>query len=143
MNIPYFETSRYRVETIVEISGIKKGEKVADLGSGDGRIAIAFAKVGAVAVGFELDEIYIKKSQEYIKKEKLTDKISIYKQDFWDADLSEYDVVAVYPMPDIMEVLQEKLKKELRIGARVLTNYYMFPNWHYEKSKNNIYLYIK
>ena len=141
--IPYFTTSRYRVDAMVELSKVEPGEKVVDLGSGDGRIAIAFAKTGALVDGYELDKALIKESEINIEKENVTSKITILNKDFWEADLSSYNVVCVYPMPDIMKALETKLKKELRPGTKILTNYYLFPNLKTETSKNNIYLYIK
>lgn len=139
--IPYFETSRYRVTSMVELSGVKKGELVADLGSGDGRIAIEFAKKGAKVTAFEINHSLIDESLENIKKEKVSDNINVLQENFWNADLSLYDIICIYPMPDIMEELEKKLEKELRPGTRILTNYYMFPNWKYLKTLDKVYLY--
>lgn len=141
--IPYFPTSRYRVETMVELAKVEGFEKMADLGSGDGRIAIEFAKKGVIVDGFELDEKWVKVSEKNIRDENVTHMVSIQTKDFWDADLSTYDIVAVYPMPDVMEKLEEKLKKELKKGAKALLNYYPLPTWQAAGAKRNIYLYIK
>lgn len=67
--IPYFQTSRYRVQAMIDLANIKPGEKAADLGTGDGRIAIALAQAGAVVDAYELDDERIKEAQENIKKE--------------------------------------------------------------------------
>ena len=40
-----------QIESMLALAEIKPGEKMADLGSGDGRIVIAFAKAGAEAHG--------------------------------------------------------------------------------------------
>ncbi len=53
--IPYFQTSRYRVATMVELAMAKPTDKAADLGSGDGRIVMAFAKTGIEVHGYEID----------------------------------------------------------------------------------------
>ncbi len=141
--IPYFTTSRYRVDTMVQLSEVTQIDRVADLGTGDGRIAIAFAKEGAWVDAYELDGELIQKAKSLIKKERLDDHIKMLKKDFWKADLSVYDIICIYPMPDIMQRLEEKLLKELKKGTRVLLNYYPFSNWKFEKTKNNIYLYVK
>jgi len=140
--VPYFRTSRYRVKTMVELSEIKKGERMCDLGAGDGRIVVEFAKAGAETCGYELDEELVKRSRDEIEKNKLLN-AKIYQKDFWKEDLSLYDVITVYPMPDVMERLEAKLLKELKKGAKVLVNYYTFENWGYEKTRDNIYLYRK
>jgi ribosomal protein L11 methylase PrmA len=141
--IPYFQTTRYRVQTMIDLAEIKQGQLAADLGSGDGRIVIALAQTGAQAVGYEIDEALIKQSEENIKNERLEDSAKIYNKNFWQENLCPYAIITVYPMPDIMEKLEEKLRKELTPGSRVLLNYYPFPNWQEAIKKDNIYLYIR
>jgi protein-L-isoaspartate O-methyltransferase len=140
--IPYFQTSRYRVETMVELAHPKEGEKGADLGSGDGRIVIAFAQRGIEMHGYEIDENLKHLSEENIKKLNINN-IVIHHKDFWQEDLSKYDIVCSYPMPTIMGRLEKKLLEELKPGSRVLLNYFPFKHWKLEKTKDNIYLYVK
>lgn len=139
--IPYFQTTRYRVKAMVDLAEIKPAEKVADLGSGDGRIAIAFAHKGALLDAYELDDQLLALAKENASKENV--EINFLKEDFWDKDLSQYAIICCYPMPDIMEKLEEKLQNELAPGSRVLLNYYPFPNWKPAIIKDNIYLYVK
>lgn len=125
---------------MVELAEGKAGEKGADLGSGDGRITIAFAKAGIQMHGFEIDNERKKLSEAFIKKEGLTNAF-IYKKDFWEEDLSQYNIVCCYPMPTIMGKLEYKLRHELRPGARVLLNYFPFLHWKEEAKKDNVFLY--
>lgn len=142
IRIPYFQTSRYRVETMVELAEIKPGQKAADLGSGDGRIVIAFALHGIDMHGYETDPELKKLSEENIKKENLTN-ATIIGKDFWDENLAGYDIICCYPMPTIMGRLEKKLKEELKPGTKILLNYFPFKHWKLEKTKDNIYLYRK
>lgn len=66
--IPYFTTSRYRVQAMIELAEIQPGERAADLGTGDGRIAIALAKAGAIVDAYELDDERIKEAKENIEE---------------------------------------------------------------------------
>jgi predicted RNA methylase len=53
---PYFPTPPLIVEKMLRMGGLKSGEKMFDLGSGDGRIVIMAAKkFGADATGIEID----------------------------------------------------------------------------------------
>jgi cyclopropane fatty-acyl-phospholipid synthase-like methyltransferase len=140
--IPYFQTSRYRVETMVELADIKPGEKGADLGSGDGRILIAFAKKGVAMHGYEISDELIRESRENIAKENVKNAF-IHTTDFWQEDLSIYDIICCYPMPTIMGRLEHKLQKELKPGSRILLNYFPFKHWKEKKIKDNIFLYSK
>lgn len=141
--IPYFKTSRYRVNTMIELAEIKPGELMADLGSGDGRISIAAAKAGAQAFGYETNPKLVELSRANIEHDALSNTAIILEQDFWTEDLEKYNIITIYPMPDIMELLEQKLLKELKPGTRVLLNYYRFLNWKFKKVKNNVYLYRK
>jgi len=141
--IPYFQTSRYRVQTMVELANVKENDFVADLGAGDGRITIAFAKTGATHVdAYEIDSDLRKLAEENIKKENLTNAI-IRDKDFWQENLSQYTIICCYPMPTIMGRLERKLQEELRPGTRVLLNYFPFLHWKEKMMKDNIFLYIK
>ncbi len=140
--IPYFKTSRYRVESMVKLAHISPFDHVADLGSGDGRISIACAEKGAQVEGFELDPVLAEMSEEEIKKRHLDSNITIHRKNFWDEDLSRFNIICIYPMPDIMEYLEVKLTKELKSGAKVLLNYYPFPTLKPLVQKDHIFLYI-
>lgn len=139
--IPYFQTSRYRVQTMINLAKIKKGEMAADLGSGDGRIVIALAQNGANAFGYELNDELIKLSQQNILGANA--KAEILKKDFWEEDLSKYQIICCYPMPTIMGRLERKLQSELLSGSRVLLNYFPFKHWKEKARKDNIFLYTK
>jgi len=127
---------------MVELAKAQPDEKVADLGTGDGRITIAFAKIGNETHGYEIDADLKKLAEENIKKENLTNAF-IQAKDFWQEDLSKYDIICCYPMPTIMGRLETKLKNELKPGSRVLLNYFPFRHWKAKAIKDNIYLYIK
>ena len=53
---PYFPTPQSIVDKMLQLGELKAGEKMYDLGSGDGRIVIAAARYfGARGVGVEID----------------------------------------------------------------------------------------
>lgn len=139
--IPYFETSRYRVHAMIDLAEIKPGEKAADLGTGDGRIAIALAKAGAIVTAYELDDKLRMLAKENATKEDL--QINFLKKDFWEEDLSQFSIICCYPMPTIMGRLEKKLETELKPGSRVLLNYFPFLHWKEKARKDNVFLYRK
>lgn len=126
---------------MLKLAGDVKNKKVADLGAGDGRISIAFAKARAEVDAYELDENLIATLRRQVEIEKLADSVSVRQENLWNADFSIYDVLCIYPMPDIMETLEEKLKKEAKHGAKIITNYYPFSNLKHRGLENKIYLY--
>ena len=83
----YVPSNEKAINAIIKMAKLKKGSKIADLGSGDGRIVIAFARSGIQAHGFEINPFLVLFSRWNIKKEKLTDRASIHWQDFWKINL--------------------------------------------------------
>ena len=63
----YYPSEKKNVEVIVKFLNIKPGEKIADLGSGDGRIIIALARAGAEAHGYEVNPFLVRQSRKKIK----------------------------------------------------------------------------
>src|SRR5436190_10361901 len=69
---PYYPTPETIVQKLLQLGSLKAGEKMFDLGSGDGRIVIMAAeKFHANAVGVELDKELFKQSSDRIQKLKL------------------------------------------------------------------------
>ena len=64
----YVPTRRKYVPRIIAMLDLKAGDKVVDLGSGDGRLVIALAEAGAEAHGFEHNPLLVMRSKKSIKK---------------------------------------------------------------------------
>ncbi len=130
-------------QKILLLANVRLGQKAVDLGSGDGRLVIAMAKLGVEAHGYEINPFLVILSKINIKRAGLDNKAFVYWGSFWQKDLSEFDIVVLYGISYIMKKLEVKLKKELKSGAKVISNYFMFSNWSPEKQDGNIYLYLK
>jgi len=137
----YAPTKIETVETIINLTEIKSGLKAADLGSGDGRIVIALAQAGAEVHGYEINPFLVWLARRKIKKEKLSDKAFIHRKDFWHQDFSSFDIVVIYGIPKIMERLEEKLKREMKPNAKIISNSFVFPSWQYSQKIDGVYLY--
>src|ERR1700710_1425200 len=113
---PYYPTPETIVEKMLEFGQLKAGEKMVDLGSGDGRIVIMAAqKYHADATGIELDgDLYIS-SQAKIKKLGLQKTARIVHGDILKQNYSFADLVTVYLLPEsnlkARPILEAQLKK--------------------------------
>ena len=140
---PFEPTSKEKVKKIIELSKIKKGEKTADLGSGDGRIVIELAKKGAEAHGYEINPILVFLSRRKIKKQGLENKAFIHWKNFWKENLKKYDLITIFQFHTIMKKLGKKFKKELKPKTKIISYYWKIPGWQIIKNKGNIFLYKK
>src|SRR5918996_1607521 len=97
---PYFPTPPVIVERMLVMSELKQGEKMFDLGSGDGRIVImAAGKFKADATGVEYDESLYKQSMAEIKRLGLDRSARIIHGDMLAQAYSSADVITVYLLP--------------------------------------------
>jgi precorrin-6B methylase 2 len=138
----YFPTSARNIETAVLLSGAGPGQKVADLGSGDGKILIAFARAGVQATGFEINPHLVRSSRKAIKRLGLESLAIVEWKSIWKADLSGFDAVYVYGIPYIMKKLGKKIRREMKPGSRVISNVFPFPDWQYKGRDRDMFLYI-
>ena len=139
---PYQPSSDSAVKKMMKLANVKKGEKVADLGSGNGKIVIEFAKKGADATGFEINPVLVWLSRWKIKKLGLQKNAKIIQKSFWDEDLGKFDIVSSFQIWHVMPYLEKKLKKELKKkNARVVSNTWRFRDMKPSKTDGHVYLY--
>ena len=130
---PYFPTPETIVQKMLQLGGLKAGEKMFDLGSGDGRIVIMAAeKFHANAVGVELNKDLFEQSTSKIQKLKLKT-ARIINGDILRQDFSSADLITVYLFPLSNDKLRPILDKQLKKGARVVSHDYEFKDWKPEK----------
>jgi protein-L-isoaspartate O-methyltransferase len=127
---PYFPTPGSVVDKMLQLGGLKAGEKMFDLGSGDGRIVIMAArKFKAQAVGVELDASLVKLSAARIRTLGLSPTARIIEGDLLEQDYSSADLVTIYLLPVAIEKVTPILDKQLKKGARVVAHDFEFFQW--------------
>ncbi|KKR08273.1 MAG: hypothetical protein UT32_C0002G0036 [Parcubacteria group bacterium GW2011_GWC2_39_14] len=126
---PWAPTKKNDVPRFLELADIKGGEKVYDLGCGDGRLLFAAAEKGAEVIGYEISLLpyLIAKIKQFsfVKKEHTR----IFFKDFWHVNLAEADLVYFFLMPKIYDKLKAKFEKELKPGSRVIAYVWPIEGW--------------
>lgn len=133
---PYYPTPNAIVEKMLQLGGAKKGEKMFDLGSGDGRIVIMAAdKFGMHSAGVEFDKDLYSQSSERIRRMGLTEKAKIIHGDLLQQDYTSADLITVYLLPVSNEKLRPLLEKQLKKGARVVAHDFEVGGWRPDKTE--------
>lgn len=140
---PFQSSSNKAMKIILQLAKPDKKQRVADLGSGNAKILIEFAKRGVESHGFEINPFLVWLSRRRIKNLHLQKKAFIHWKNFMKSDLSEFNIITSFQISYIMPGLENKLKKELRKGAKVISNTWKFPNWEPKKTIGHVYLYQK
>lgn len=106
------------IKKALELAKLKKGEIFYDLGCGKAESLIIVNNFGVKAVGFEISPYY------YLWSKVRTlpySNIDVCYRNIKNVDLSYADVVYCYLMPDFLEKLAPKFKKELKKSARLIS----------------------
>ena len=72
--VPFVVTPMPIVEAMLELAAVKPGERLIDLGSGDGRIVLAAARRGAEAIGVEIDAELVERARRRAELEGLLER---------------------------------------------------------------------
>lgn len=144
---PYVPTWKRDVERMIALADIKVGEKVYDLGCGDGRIVFESARRGAEAVGIEIFILpyFYARIKSYLKP-----RTKILFGDMFNLNVSDADVVFIFLMSKSYQRIATKLEKELKPGSRVVSSCWPVKGWEdklqkIDKPADNVlplYLYI-
>jgi len=140
---PWYPTPVRKVEKMLSLVNLQAGEKLYDLGCGDGRIlVIAARRFGARAVGVELDPLRYLWCQGLVTVLGLRKRVQVIQGDFFSQDLSQADVVACYLLQSTNDRLETKLKQELHAGARVVSHAFIFSSLREVSRDENMDVYV-
>lgn len=132
---PFVPTPPAVVEAMLKLAGVGPKDFVVDLGSGDGRIVLAAARLHkASGVGVEIDQELVDQANGAARKQGLAERARFVRQDVREADLSRATVLTLYLLPGMMHNLRTKLLSELRPGARVVSHDFTFDQWKPDRS---------
>lgn len=128
-DVPYVPTPPEVVEAMLDMAALKSGERLIDLGSGDGRIPRAAARRGATALGVEIDGGLVARARSLARLEGLEARARFVRDDLFTVSLREADVVTLYLLSTVNERLKPKLLSEMKGGARVVSHAFDMGDW--------------
>src|SRR5262249_143757 len=129
-DVPFVISVDEVVDAMLKTAGVTEKDVVYDLGCGDGRIVIAAAqKYGARGVGIDINPKLISESKRNARQAGVSQKVSFVIQDFFKTDIRQATVVALYLDPKANLRLRPKLLRELKPGARVVSNSFDMGDW--------------
>lgn len=125
---PWVPTPTPVVKKMLELAKIKPGDRIYDLGCGDGRIVHLAAKLyGADAIGIELSPLIyaMGRLRNYI----LRSKSKILLRNFKKVDYSNAHALCFYLLPNVLKVMRPKFEAELKPGALVVSYAFQVEGW--------------
>lgn len=130
---PFVVTPQRDVDRMMRLAEVGPGDYVIDLGSGDGRIVISAAELGAVGHGIELDAGLVREARLRAEGAGVADRVAFVQQDLFQSDFSRATVLTMYLMPDVVMRLRPVLFESLAPGTRIISNSFDMGDWRPEQ----------
>lgn len=114
---------------MLSMAGVKRGDHVLDLGSGDGRIVILAAKrFGATGLGVEIDPALVNLSNAHARNAGVEQRAVFREQELFKTDLSSATVITMYLLPEVNLQLRPALLA-LKPGTRLVSHDWDIGDW--------------
>jgi SAM-dependent methyltransferase len=126
--VPFITTPDNVTAAMLELAVVKAGDHVIDLGSGDGRIVIAAARLGATGLGVEIDPRLVESSVRNATRAGVAGRVKFLEQDLFKTDLSAATVVTMYLLPEVNLQLRPSILS-LRPGTRIVSHDWDMGDW--------------
>ncbi|MFO1362104.1 MAG: class I SAM-dependent methyltransferase [Burkholderiales bacterium] len=128
-DVIWVPTPEELVERMLRMAQTTPNDFVIDLGSGDGRIAIAAAKkFGARSMGIEYNPDMVDLSNRNAAKEGVAGKARFAKADIFESDFSQATVITMYLLPGLNLKLRPKLL-DMKPGTRIVSHQFNMDDW--------------
>lgn len=137
---PFVPTRKDLLKRMIAAAHIQPGDKVYDLGCGDGRIVFAAAALGANAVGYELSvpTWLLAKIRSLFHPGS-----SIQLKNFWKQDYRDADVIFCYLLQDTMQIFKEAIWPRLKPGTRVISHAFTMDGITAVSNEKYVIVYVK
>jgi 16S rRNA G966 N2-methylase RsmD len=142
ISAPFYASSSQDILKMFELANLGQKDVVIDLGSGDGRVALAASRIAKQAVGIEINP-FLTIISRFMALISTNGRVKFINNNFWKENLARYDVIFMYLSPGQNAKLRKKFEKELAPGTKIVTNSFKIKGWKAKKQLDDrYYLYV-
>lgn len=128
-DVMWLPSKEAMVERLLQMGEVARGDYLADLGSGDGKIPIFAARTrGTRGLGIEFNADMVELSRRHAVEQGVADRVEFRLGDIFQADYAAATVVYLYLLPELNLRLRPALLK-MKPGTRILSNGWDMQTW--------------
>lgn len=126
---PYVPTRQKEIDDILKEANLKPKQNFLELGCGDGRVCRRAAVLYRVpALGVDVNPLLIWYAR-FLAKIKSAKNTEFRTQNIFATNINKADVVYLFLMPNLIELIVPKLEKELKKNALVISHGFRIATW--------------
>ncbi|WP_141243852.1 SAM-dependent methyltransferase [Sphingomonas lenta] len=129
LDVPYARTRLEVVKLMMDMAAVRPGDRVVDLGTGDGRVLLAAAERGATGLGVDIDPVLVEEARGEAERRGLADRARFRVEDLFRTPLGNADVLAMFLLPEVNLKLRPRILSDMRPGARVVSHAFDMGDW--------------
>lgn len=130
-DVRYVPTHNDAVHRMLELAAAAPGDRLVDLGSGDGRIVIQAVRDWGVdfATGIEIDSALVQRAREAAEAAGVGERTRFVEQDLFLSDFSDATVVTMYLLESLNLRLKPHVLETLKPGTRIVSHVFGMGEW--------------
>jgi len=127
-DVVWVPTPQALVDEMLRMARVTPQDVVVDLGSGDGKIPIAAARLGATARGIELNPDLVALAQRNAVRAGVADRATFVQGDIFKERWSDATVLTLYLLPELNLRLRPDILR-MAPGTRVVSHAFTMDTW--------------
>lgn len=137
LDVPYVPSPDQTVDTMLRMGDVGPNDYLIDLGSGDGRIAIAAVQERKArgALGVDIDAERVAEARSNARNAGVTGQVEFRQQDLFKTDFSQATVLTMYLLAEVNLKLRPVILDQLKPGTRVVSHAFDMGEWEPDASE--------
>jgi 16S rRNA A1518/A1519 N6-dimethyltransferase RsmA/KsgA/DIM1 with predicted DNA glycosylase/AP lyase activity len=136
---PYLPTLAPQLKAALELTDLKQGDTLLELGFGDGRVLVAAAQQGFNVVGYELNPLLV--IVAWLRTRRYRNQITIIWGDYWRKPWPAASAIFVFLLPKYMSKLDTKIAQYKHTPVKLVSFAFKIPDKQIVQEKQGVYLY--
>ncbi|HET6924911.1 MAG TPA: hypothetical protein VFH39_03725 [Candidatus Saccharimonadales bacterium] len=136
---PYLPTLTKQMQVALDLVDLQPGERLVELGCGDGKVLVAAARRGWLVDGYELNPLLVLvcvwRTRHFRKQ------VRVHWRNFWTAQLPPTEGIFVFVLQRQMAKLDNKIVQEVSKPVKLVSFAFTIPGRKPVRSKEGVYLY--
>lgn len=137
---PYLPTLAPQVRAAIDLSDLKPGQTLLELGCGDGRVLLAAARQGINVVGYELNPLLA--AAAWLRTRRYRRQVKVVWGDFWRHSWPPAEAIFTFLLPKYMPKLDKKIMQYPHKPVKLVSFAFEIPGRKADGEQASVYLYV-